>query len=545
MHETQEKRKLIDLDEALRDKPVKRALYHSVRLPFDSLFSIRKINQAYHDTVAAFGNGEAGRFFDVALNVHGATYEVNREQVERIPREGPVVVVANHVFGGLDALILCHLLTGIRDDAKAFANSLLSRMPEAHPWLILVDPFGGGDAARHNMAPLKEAMRWLDRGGMLGAFPSGEVAHFSLRERMVREGPWFRQIGRLIKRSKATVVPVYFHGRNSALFQAAGMLSPRLRTAMLPRELMNKTSSNIHLTVGNPIPFSRFAGFSDEKLLIDHLRLCTYVLSNRRPVRTPRFRPSRLGARGKPIPDASDVQRLTDEIAHLPADQLVSHQGEFSVYASPSQNIPHLLQEIGRLRELTFREVGEGSGNAIDLEPFDAYYLHLFLWNERESEIVGAYRMGLTDMILPQFGPKGLYTSTLFKFKPEFVHRLDPAIELGRSFIRSKYQKQYNALSLLWKGIGAYVARHPRYKTLFGPVSISKEYDSISKNLIVKYLRKSLTDNDLAQGVKPRKPFRAKRLFGFDEDDISSSLHSTLIRMPKCEMDVVGVDLAV
>jgi putative hemolysin len=187
-----------------------------------------------------------------------------------------------------------------------------------------------------------------------------------------------------------------------------------------------------------------------------------------------------------------------------------------------------MLREIGRLREITFREVREGTGQALDLDEFDQHYLHLFLWNKPAAELAGAYRLGLTDVILRQFGPEGLYTSTLFRFKPGFLEQLQDAIELGRSFIASKYQKEYSCLSLLWKGIGQFIVRNPRYKILFGPVSISDDYQALSKRLIVQFLRQNKLDAELFRYVRPRKPYRcwpiktaALRQLPRDADDIS------------------------
>ena len=172
------------------------------------------------------------------------------------------------------------------------------------------------------------------------------------------------------------------------------------------------------------------------------------------------------------------------------------------------------LREIGRLREITFRDANEGTGRAVDLDRFDAHYLHLFLWNHASAELVGAYRLGLTDVILGHYGARGLYTNQLFRYKPALLKWLASAIEFGRSFIRPEYQKKFNSLMLLWKGIGAFVAQNPQYNLLFGPVSISNDYHTVSRDLIVRFLQTKRFDTSLSRFVAPRKPYRARVLMG-------------------------------
>jgi hypothetical protein len=206
------------------------------------------------------------------------------------------------------------------------------------------------------------------------------------------------------------------------------------------------------------------------------------------------------------------------------ADALLAEHDPFAVYAAKAHQIPHILLELGRLREITFRAVGEGTGQSTDLDKFDADYWHLFIWNWREREIVGSYRLGLTDEILPLRGKKGLYTTTLFRFKSSVLSSIDPAIELGRSFVVEKYQRKPVSLGLLWKGIGQFIVRHPRYFNLFGPVSMSSEYQSLSRNLMVTYLREHSMDPVLASKVKPRNPDRSRFFGGLDKTSFRRSV---------------------
>ncbi|NIP97467.1 MAG: GNAT family N-acetyltransferase [Akkermansiaceae bacterium] len=217
----------------------------------------------------------------------------------------------------------------------------------------------------------------------------------------------------------------------------------------------------------------------------------------------------------------------------------LGQQGALEVFVASADAIPTILHEIGRLREISFREVGEGSGKELDLDDYDRRYLHLFLWDNEAGEVAGAYRLGRTDRLLADYGPEGLYCSTLFEFEEAFLAHLTPGLELGRSFVAPNYQRSLGALMMLWKGIGQFVARHPCYARLFGPVSISRDYTSISKNLIVRFLREEKRDESLAPFVHPTNPYRLEV-----PDEISPRLESieqVSARVAEVEPDGKGV----
>ena len=211
----------------------------------------------------------------------------------------------------------------------------------------------------------------------------------------------------------------------------------------------------------------------------------------------------------EPIAPAEDAALMAAEVEGLPPDRLLGRNGDLQVRYAHAAEIPHLLREIGRLREITFRAAGEGTGRARDIDLFDSYYLHLFVWNGATNELVGAYRLGLADDIVTSFGRRGLYTWSLFRYRRQLLARLGPAIELGRSFVRAEYQRSYSPLLLLWKGIGHFVAAHPRYRVLFGPVSISGDYETTSQQILVEFLRRNNALPELARFVRPRRPFGA------------------------------------
>jgi putative hemolysin len=401
--------------------------------------------------------------------------------------------------------------------------------------VIPVDPISGRRAALSNGRGLRRSLEHLASGGMLVIFPAGEVSHFRWSDRAVTDAEWKPAVARIVRLSRAAVVPVYVGGANGLLFQAAGLVHPTLRTALLARELLNKKGRSIEVRIGAQIPAEKLLAIPAPREQADFLRWRTYLLARRE-----RFKPNTAlplkqptsDSKVKPIVPPAAADELAAEIAALPGDCLLSRSGDLEVYATSAANIPAVVHELGRLREVTFRAAGEGTGKAIDLDGFDTHYLHLFVWQARKQEVVGAYRLARTDIVRRQYGVRGLYTATLFGYGETFLDRLGPALELGRSFVRQEYQKGFAPLLLLWKGIGAYVARNPQYKILFGPVSISNQYEAVSRELMVSFLEKFALLHDWAGLVRNRRAFRSRLLkgahrpvfpkSGFDVEDLSA-----------------------
>lgn len=483
-----------------------RPLLPFARFSLGKILSVDKLNIVYADIVR-----RGGSFACEALNTLGVSLDVPRKDTVRIPREGPAIVVANHPYGGIEGIALLALLLSIRPDVRLLANSILHRIPQLREHLIFVDPFGTSQSAQANVRGLKQAMRWVESGGLLAVFPAGEVSHMNLSTLHVADAEWSPTIARIVRRSGAPVVPVHFEGRNRALFQLAGLIHPRLRTVMLPRELLNKQGSSIRVRIGAMVPFGRLQGFTCDTAMMRYLKERTYFLSHRRrddPVENPAM--VSVPAHRTEVAQAEESGVIVEEIARLPLAQRLLSQGEFQVWYAGADQIPVVLREIGRLRELTFRAAGEGTGKALDLDRFDSHYHHLFVLNTARGEIAGAYRLGRTDRIMTWFGRDGLYTSTLFRYGDDLLKELGPALELGRSFVQPAYQKSYSPLLLLWKGIGEYVVRFPQYRRLFGPVSISDEYSSTSQRLMAAFLRQHAYDARLGPLVKPRTPMRMR-----------------------------------
>ncbi|MFH1984339.1 MAG: lysophospholipid acyltransferase family protein [Pseudomonadota bacterium] len=502
-------RKLIDVTSTL-PTPVRR-----LSPIIERIMSIHRVNQAF-DRVAGVDGSAA--FLAAGLEALGIHYHVTEVDMARIPVTGPLVVVSNHPYGGIDGMVLLAIMLRVRPDAMVLGNELLQRIPQIRDRVIPVHVFGGHGAAQRNLSGIKAALRHVKAGGALIAFPSGAVSHFHVTCISVIDPQWSPHLGAIIRRTEASALPVFFSGRNSLLFQSAGLLHPRLRTAMLPRELVNKknnATSAFAVRIGRPIPWKKLAVSATDMDRTLLLRERCYFMKNRDSGSTPVMRRYIARLRRKDrleaIAPAVPPRLLAEEIAALPPSSLLATATGLSVYVAEAGKIPNCLQEIGRLREITFRGAGEGTGRPADIDRFDDTYQHLFLWNARREEIAGAYRMGLADDIVAKYGIRGLYTSTLFRYRSDFPSALGAAIELGRSFIRPEYQVKHHSLPLLWKGIAAFVKQHPHYTKLFGPVSISQDYQRLSRDLMVSYLSKKRMDENLARLVSARTPARSRQ----------------------------------
>ncbi len=441
---------------------------------------------------------------------------VSDSDVQRIPVHGAVVVTSNHPFGLLDGAVLGALLSRIRPDVKVLTNFMLAGIPELHEYCIFVDPFGSKGAIAKNRRGVRQALEWLAGGGMLAMFPSGEVSHFQLREMGVVDPEWNSMAARLVRLTGAVAIPVFMPGGNSATFQALGLLNPQLRTARLLNEFLQQKGQRVEVRVGSRISSETVRNVGTDREAASYLRWRTYILSQRRGELQKRT-PAVLGAmlphkRQQPVANALPTDTLIRDLEQLGSEHCLYENREYSVYYAKAREVPAMMQEIGRLREVTFRAAGEGTGRSADLDRFDHYYTHVLLWNRTKSELVGSYRLGLSMEILPTMGTEGLYTNTLFRYDPKLFERLGPALELGRSFIRPEYQRQYAPLLTLWKGIGRYLVLHPQFAVLFGAVSISNRYCPWSRESIFHLFQGRDNNRDgLAQMVSPRTPFRPRR----------------------------------
>ncbi len=452
--------------------------------------------------------------------------EVQPADLERIPVKGPLVAVANHPFGVLDGAALAVLLSRVRPDVKILTNSLLEGISQLHSHCIFVDPFHTPSSVDKNVKPLKEAMEWVRGGGALAVFPAGEVSAWNVRQGQVTDPAWSTLAARLVRKTRASALPVFFCGRNSGRFQLLGLINPRLRTLFLLGEFLQQREKSVQIRIGKAIPLELIASLDNDVEATEYLRLRTYLLSYRgkKPISIPtKVRAALPRKPQEPIAAEVPSQFVIADIAALPAERLLVENGEFAVYAARASELPHALDELGRLREITFRAAGEGTGRSADIDQFDGYYWHLLLWNKEKQELAGAYRAGETDAIIRAHGIKGLYTNTVFKYDARLFLKIGSALELGRSFVRPEYQRQYAPLLLLWKGIARFVATHPEAPVLFGAVSISNEYNSLSREMIVRYFEQR-EDGEFADLIQPRTPFRTPTLRRWDCSALCSLL---------------------
>jgi putative hemolysin len=437
--------------------------------------------------------------------------KVAGEDLSRIPPSGAAMVVANHPFGILDGAALGAVLLRVRPDVKILTNYVIAAMPEMDAHCIYIDPFDRPASHRANIAGLRRAVAHLRQGGLLVIFPAGEVSHWQFRQGEVTDGEWNTTAARLVHLSGAPVIPALFAGRNSNLYQMLGVVHPKLRTIQLPREFLNKAGKEIDLRFGTPILAEKINRIVDDRQATNYLRWRTYLL--RRRTRSGLPAASAVECAGAPalLESASACERdaIIAEMSSLGAAAELDENREFRVLVADAPQIPHGLKEIGRQRELAFREVGEGTGKEIDLDQFDSYYQHLILWHKKDAQIAGGYRFINTSEVLRTRGLQGLYTSTLFWIDPRFFEHTGPMLEMGRSFIRRDYQKQYAPLLMMWRGIGRYLATHPEAPTLFGPVSISSSYNQTSRELLFRFFQTQQV-NPLAQWIRPKRPFRSR-----------------------------------
>lgn len=469
------------------------------------IMRLNKINKLYSDVYTEDGSV----FLEQLIDALGVSVEVSEEDLQKIPQEGAFITVSNHPFGGLDGIILIQLLSKIRPDYKVMANFLLKKIEPIKDYFLGVNPF----ESRKDISSaggLKEALRHLSEGKPLGLFPAGEVSAYQADSNSVEDREWSASVLKLIRKANVPVIPIYFKGSNSLLFQVLGLIHPMLRTVKLPSELLNKKNRVIKLRIGNPISVETQNSFGDIIQYGKFLRAKTYLLGSSLEVKKFFLKSQKAGKKVEAIAKEVPVEMLKKDISDIQEDYLLFSMKNYSVYCAPTIKIPNILNEIGRLREVTFRAVGEGTNRSIDLDEFDLYYYHLFIWDNDTNRIVGAYRVGKGKDIIDRYGVKGFYIHTLFKIRKEMLPVLYESIELGRSFIVEDYQRKPFPLFMLWKGILYFLIKNPEYRYLVGPVTISGKYTDVSKELIMKFIKRNHWNEEFARYITPRCKYRVE-----------------------------------
>jgi putative hemolysin len=465
-------------------------------------------------------------FVDKILETIGVKIEFDEDDLKNIPKTGGFIAIANHPYGGVEGLALVKLLCTVRPEAKVMVNFILKKIPNLEEFFVAVNPF---ENVQHSssISGLKATFDLLQNGIPIGIFPAGEVSTFSLDKQEITDRLWHPVVGKLVAKAKVPVVPIYFHGNNGVLFNILSFIHPTLRTAKLPSEFLNKQGLKIKVRIGRPIQIEDISYKKDTNKLLDFLRARTYALGTGLEQEKKLFNPIslfKIKKKAQPVIEETPRAIMVTEVSKLETYKVWTEK-QYEVYICPTSTIPNILREIGRLREITFREVGEGTNKKVDLDNYDIYYSHLFIWDKDLQNIVGAYRIGKGDEILDTLGRRGFYLSELFKIKEPFYPILRTGIELGRSWIRKEYQQKPLPLFLLWKGILKYLLDNPQYRYMFGPVSISNNFSKFSKSLIVDYITKNHFDYELAHYVKPKNKFKAD-LTPIDKDLLIESSES-------------------
>lgn len=434
-------------------------------------------------------------FLDQVLNHFNFGYRVSARSLNRIPSEGRVILVANHPIGSLDGLALLKMVRSVRPDVRIVASDLLGHIEPLQSLFLGIDNLSGKPTHK---TQFKAILRALENEEAVIVFPAGEVSR--IRPSGVRDGKWKAGFLKLAQKSAAPIVPIYVDARNSALFYGLSALYKPLGTLMLVQEMFNKDHQEIAFHVGKAIAWKTLDKTGlPPKILANRMRKHLYQLDKE----------TKAAKKGKPpLFDtfetiAHPVDRKALKNALKNAQLLGQTQDGKKIYLYDFEVDSPVMHEIGRLRELTFRSVEEGTGSALDLDAYDSLYRHLVLWDDDDLEVVGAYRIGECQRLMEQRGVDGLYSSTLFHLKPAMLDYLPSAIELGRSFVQPRYWGM-RSLDYLWYGIGAYVAQHPHIQYLFGPVSLSNAYPENAKQLIIGFYQQQFgSQQDLAEGRRP------------------------------------------
>jgi putative hemolysin len=448
-------------------------------------------------------------FLDAILDEFQIKFEIPEEDMKRLPKEGPYITISNHPLGGIDGILLLKLMVEQRSDFKIIANFLLHRIEPLKPYIMPVNPFEDRKDVKSSIAGFKNAILHLRAGHPLGVFPAGEVSTYR-DGKLVVDKEWEASAMKLIQKAQVPVVPIYFHAKNSRLFYRLSKLSDTLRTAKLPSEVLSQKRRVIKVRVGKPISVKDQKEHQSLSEFTDFLRRKTYMLSKTFEDK-PKILDNLQSQLKPPKPPKRIVTPIAPEVMIAEVDKLregdsrLLESKNYEVFLASAKEIPNLLREIGRLREITFREIGEGTNEAIDLDTFDTYYHHMFLWDNEKKVMAGAYRMGIGSQIFERYGIDGFYLQDLFRFEPELYKMMSQSIEMGRAFIIKEYQQKPMPLFLLWKGIVHTTLRFPEHKYLIGGVSISNQFSNFSKSLMIEFMKSHYYDPYVAQYVHPQK----------------------------------------
>ncbi|MFV8225518.1 GNAT family N-acyltransferase [Christiangramia aquimixticola] len=470
---------------------------------------LSKINREYDKRKDLKGTD----FIDSILSEFEIDFDIPEKDLKRIPKEGPFITISNHPLGGIDGMLLMKLVLERRPDYKVIANFLLHRLDPLKPYILPVNPFEDHKDAKSSLGGMKKAIAHIREGNALGIFPAGEVST-NRDKKIIVDKPWEPSAMKLIQKSKVPVVPIYFHAKNSLFFYRLASMSDVLRTAKLPSEMLSQKRRKIKVRIGQPISVEDQQEHTNLETYTAFLRRKTYMLANvfeKKKLLDKLPKSLKIPRSPKDIATETNADLMQREVEICrQLDKRLLQSKNYEVFLAKREVIPNILNEIGRLREITFREVGEGTNKSTDLDKFDEHYHHLFLWDNEAGKIAGAYRMGMGNEIYANHGIDGFYLQDLFRFDPELHKMMSQSIEMGRAFIIKEYQLKPMPLFLLWKGIVHCTLRFPEHKYLIGGVTISDKFSNFSKSLMIEFMKSNYYDPQVAQYVHPKKEFKVK-----------------------------------
>lgn len=471
------------------------------------IFEYSLLNKVYSEST----DNDPVKLINSLLDHLHIKIDIPDDDLNNIPSEGPFLAVSNHPFRGIDSMLLFKLLHEKRPDFKIMGSYLLWNIEPLKNIILPVNTYETRNETRSSFSGVRLSLEHLRNGHCLGIFPTAEDSRHWEAPRIILDREWKPSALKFIKFASVPVIPVYFHGTKSRITQIIRRINPLLPEPELPAELVNKRRPTIKMRIGAPISLKEQSEFSDPEQFGRYLRARVYSLGSRIESNTPAIARRKLRKQiAEPVVERAPVNVLIEEFNRVRTDYELFATKNYSLMCAPADVIPNIFYEIGRQREITFRGVGEGTKKSIDIDEYDMYYYHLFIWDTDENQLVGAYRLGKGNDIVNVYGVKGFYINSLFKIKNSFAPILSESLELGRSFITKDYQKKAIPLFLLWKGIMIFLLKHSEYRYLIGPVSISNDLSQFSKSLIVEFIRTYFYDESLSGSVTPKKDFVVK-----------------------------------
>lgn len=465
---------------------------------------LAEISKVIPELLKLKGANESVDFLDSLLKTMSIKIEFSDEDLKKIPKEGGFIAVANHPYGGIDGIVLLKLLAEARPEIKLMVNSITEKITQAY--FIAVNPFEEPEN-EPNLTGIKEVLSHLQAGAAIAMFPAGGAADYNLKNKRIMDKQWLPLSGEIINKAEVPVLPVYLKENNSLLFQMASMIHPKFRSARLPLEFLRKIRKRIQVKIGDPIAVEEIKAFQNPQQSLNYIRARTDALGmeiDGQQINVLKRR--QLETENKEVSPSAGLDEIIDEIMAVQDCQIIK-EGPYEIYNCPAYRIPHILNEIGHQRAITLRGTDEESGKVTDLNQYDMYYNHLFIWHRPERKIIGAFRLGIGKEILANRSHQAFYTTELFKVEEGFHPIINGGIELGCEWIAKEFQPESLPRLLLWRSLLQIINRDPDIHYLFGPTRISNKHSEF--RLIAEFIKKHYYNDELAQYISSYKAFEA------------------------------------